>query len=92
MQKMFLAIGKAMDGKRLHPDVLKRLPQGFGSILPENQVTVRHVSGKELGRRKGHYIITVDGPQGGKWMFHSGDLEKLSRAAARKFSGEDQTV
>jgi len=80
-QKMFAAIGKAMEGKRLVPETLKNLPDGFGTILPSNQFTVRHVSGKEVGHRKGHYIINVDGPLAGQWKFFSGELEKLARAA-----------
>jgi hypothetical protein len=85
VKKMFAAIGNAMDGKRLTPETLERLPTAFGSILPDHQVTVRHVSGKEHGRRKGIYVITVDGhPLGGRWQFTSGELEGLSRDAARE--------
>jgi hypothetical protein len=53
--------------------------------LSDHQVVIEHISGKELGSRKGRYRITVEGPIfGGQWGFQSGQLEKLSRAAASK--------
>ena len=73
-----------MDGKRLTPETLQSIPGDFGSILPDHQVIIEHVSGKMLKRRKGHYLLTVDGPiYGGRWHFFSGRLERLSRNAAR---------
>lgn len=84
VKKMFAAILIAMDGKRLTPETLTRLPTAFGSILPNHQVTIEHVSGKKLGRRKGIYVITVEGhPLGGKWQFMSGELEGLCRNVGR---------
>jgi hypothetical protein len=81
---MFAAIGRAMDSKRLHPHALRSIPNAFGSILPDHQVTISHVSGMTLGRRKGYYAIIVEGPAfGGRWTFLSGRLEKLAKAAAK---------
>src|SRR5580704_7383244 len=83
VQAILAAIGQAMGDKRLHPDTLKSIPSGFGSILRDHQVIVEHLSMKEFGSRKNRYRITVEGPVfGGQWGFRSGDLEKLSRAAA----------
>jgi hypothetical protein len=86
VQAIFASIGHAMGEKRLHPDTLKNLPSGFGSILPGHQVTVRHVPAIEFGRRrKGQYHITVEGPAlAGGWRFYSGKLERLSRLAAEQ--------
>jgi hypothetical protein len=84
VQITFAAIGRAMDGKRLYPHTLRSIPNAFGSILPGHQVTISHVSGTELGRRKGYYAILVEGPAfGGRWMFFSGRLERLAKAAAK---------
>jgi hypothetical protein len=49
--------------------------------MPNDQFKLSHVSGKDLGQRKGHYLITM---KGGRWSFQLGTLEKLSRAAARR--------
>jgi hypothetical protein len=85
VRAIFAAIGKAMGDKRLHPDTLKSISRASGSILSGHQVIVEHVPGKDIGRRKGRYQITVEGPAfGGRWHFWSGKLEKLSRAAANK--------
>jgi hypothetical protein len=81
---MFSAIGKAMDGRRLDPETLNRMPNAFGGILQGHHVTVQRVSEKELGRRKGHYVVTVGGPlYAGQWRFLSSDLEKLARTAVQ---------
>lgn len=83
VQAMFAAIGRAMGDKRLRPETLRSIPSAFGSILPGHQVTVSHISGKALGRRKGHYELLVEGPAfAGRWRFVSGKLERLSRFAA----------
>ena len=87
VQKMFSAIGRVMDEKRLRPETLVGIPTGFGSILPDHQVNIEHISGEHLGRRKGHYVLTVEGPIfAGRWRFMSGKLEKLSLAARKRFS------
>jgi hypothetical protein len=41
---MFSAIGKAMDGRRLDPETLNRMPNAFGGILQGHHVTVQRVS------------------------------------------------
>ncbi|HEY7297138.1 MAG TPA: hypothetical protein VH684_04300 [Xanthobacteraceae bacterium] len=85
VQVIVAAIGAATGEQRLRPEHLRLLPSGFGRILPGHEVTFRHVSGKELGTRKGHYLVLVDGPvYAGSWRFQSGKLEKLARAAAKK--------
>jgi hypothetical protein len=84
VQAILAAIGQAMGDKRLYPETLKSIPSAFGSILSGHQVIIEHISGKELGHRKGRYRITVEGPVfAGGWGFRSGDLEKLARAAAK---------
>jgi hypothetical protein len=89
VQVILAAIGQAMGGKRLHPETLRSVPSRFGGILSGHQVTIEHISAKELGRRrKGRYQITVEGPVfGGQWGFRSGELERLSRAAANAKGG-----
>jgi hypothetical protein len=83
VQAIFIAVGRAMNEKRLYPKTVQLVPNGPNAILPGHRVFIRHVSGKELGRRKGYYIVTVDGPIfGGKWSFQPGKLERLSRSAA----------
>jgi hypothetical protein len=85
VQVILAAIGRAMGEQRLRPEHLLLLPGDLGSILPGHRVTVRHVSGKELGRRKGHYVVVVGGPvYAGNWRFLSGKLEKLARAASKQ--------
>jgi hypothetical protein len=74
LQAVFAAIGAAMGGKRLTPETLQSVQ------LPDNRFSVGHVSGNEIGRRKGYYLITI---KGGQWKFTSGRLERLCRSAAR---------
>jgi hypothetical protein len=51
-------------------------------IIPDHTTSIRHVSGKELGRRKGLYQIIITGPGlSGTWNFFSGELEDLALAA-----------
>jgi hypothetical protein len=84
VQAILAAIGQAMGDKRLHPETLKAVPNGLGSILSGHQVIIEHFPGRVFGRRKGRYQITVEGPAfAGKWGFRSGHLEKLSRAVAK---------
>ncbi len=92
VQTVFTAIGQAMGEKRLNPQTLRSVPSAVGGILPGHQVTIRHVSGKELGRRKGHYLLIIDGPIfAGSWRFFSGNLETLSRSAAKAVKGRGDT-
>jgi hypothetical protein len=86
VQAIFAAIGQAMGEKRLHPDTLTMIPSGVESVLPGHQVTVEHVSAKDLGRRKtGQYRIRVEGPAlAGGWRFYPGKLERLSRLAVNR--------
>jgi hypothetical protein len=82
VRTIFAAIGRAMGEKRLTPETLLSVPSGFGSILDGHEVSVKHVSGKSLGRRKGYYQIDVEGPRfAGQWKLSSGELEKLSALA-----------
>ena len=84
LHPVFAAVGKAMNGGRLYPEMLASVPQEFGGILPDHLVSIRHVSAKEIGGRKGHYILTINGPRfAGGWRFASGDLERLSRSAVK---------
>jgi len=72
-----------MNGGRLVPQMLDAVLQDFGAILPNHKVTISHVSGSEIGRRRGRYSVTIDGPRfTGRWTFASGELECVSREAA----------
>jgi hypothetical protein len=72
LQEVFAAIGIAMAGKRLRPEMLSNVP------LSSDRAVISHVSGKEIGQRKGYYVIEIDR---GRWKFMSGQLERLARAA-----------
>src|SRR5690348_9793728 len=85
---VFAAIGRAMGHKRLVPETLRLVPNAFGGILPDHLVGVIHVSGKLMGRRKGHYLFEIEGPVfAGRWgPFPSGKLENLpSLPVVREF-------
>jgi hypothetical protein len=83
VQAVLTAVGQAMAGKRLSPDILRHLSEGSDSILPKHLVRLVHLSGKEVDRRKGHYELHIEGPAyAGRWLFTSGQLEKLGRSAA----------
>ena len=71
-----------MAGERLHPDVLSRIANGFGAIVPEHQVTFGHR--RQSAAAKGNiYEIAVEGPRvSGIWPFRSGELESLARTCA----------
>jgi hypothetical protein len=60
LHPIFAAIGAGMDGKRLHPDVLKQTD--VAATVPDHKVTVQHQSG-EAGPRGNHYVIEISGPQ-----------------------------
>jgi hypothetical protein len=75
LREIFAAIGNVMADKRLRPEMLKE------ARLPDSQFTVSHVSGSEIGQRKGYYLIAT---KGGQWKLQSGMLERLSRSAAER--------
>ncbi|MGZ2501752.1 hypothetical protein EHI47_11660 [Rhizobium leguminosarum] len=80
--EILVQIGKALGTKRLHPSILNELGHGI-NVIPNHKATLRHVSGKVLGRRKGYYEIWVEGPNiSGRWKFTSGDLELISSQLA----------
>jgi hypothetical protein len=80
VRHVFAAVGKAMGGKRLAPGTLALVPSAHGSIVPDHLVTVGHVTGKEAGHRRGHFILAITGPRiDGRWSFRSGQLETLAR-------------
>jgi hypothetical protein len=74
LQEIFAAIGAAMGDRRLTPETLKSV------LMPNDEFTISHVSGREAGWKSGYYKISMTG---GQWTFRSGRLEKLSRAAAK---------
>jgi len=77
-----MTIGRAMEGKRLHPNILKKLPGEPGSIIPGHDVTVRHISKSVQPYPGNHYFIEIRGPAlAGGWPFFSGELEPLARAS-----------
>ena len=73
MREIFAAIGAVMGDKQLRPDMLESIR------CTDPDFTVSHVSGAELGTRKGMYYIAC---KGGSWQFTSGELQKLARKAA----------
>lgn len=85
---VFTALGKVMGEQQLRPEVLSRLPQGRGAIVPDHVVQITHQSGGELGDKRGRYTIEMWGNRwlggGGRWTFVSGRLEELARQAAHK--------
>jgi hypothetical protein len=83
MQSVFRVIGRLMNGKRLSPEVLERLPYEDGSIVAEHRVLIIHTSAAELQQKSGMYTIQITGQRiDGRWNMRSGELEKLSREAA----------
>ncbi len=82
VRTIFEAVGRVMTTPRLYPETLELLPPDAGEILPGHEVHVVHISGKQLGGRKGLYEITVVGHlYEGRWRFSSGELEKLANEA-----------
>jgi hypothetical protein len=82
MRHVFYVIGQAMNGKQLYPETLDLIPKGPGSVLLDHLVTISHISGKVLGQRKGQYFVEIEGPRFiGRWVFLSGELEKLCPSA-----------
>ena len=80
VRRVFAAIGDAMAGRRLMPEMLSLIPNTHSSLIPGHSVTVSHVTGKALGKKRGHYIITITGQRvDGRWRFKSGQLERLAR-------------
>jgi hypothetical protein len=81
---VFAALGNAMGEQQLRPEIIERLSGEDGAIVEGHTVKVVHSSGREIGDKRGRYIIELHGVRwvdGGRWTFVSGDLEKLSRAA-----------
>ncbi|RVG52477.1 hypothetical protein [Sinorhizobium meliloti] len=74
---VLIALGRELGGRRLHPSLLR----GFESrtdIIADHVSSIRHIRGEDLGRRKGFYQITIEGPRfSGTWNFFSGELEDL---------------
>ncbi|WP_343712649.1 hypothetical protein [Inquilinus sp.] len=83
LRLVFIEIGKAMGGKRLHPGVLQGVPTGAGAIIADHQVTIEHLSGVAAGMAGNRYEIDIKGSRIlGRWSFRSGELEELASAAA----------
>src|ERR1700722_1474433 len=81
LNAVFAAIGQAMGGGRLNPEVLKRVPTGRGVVVPGHQVRLIHGPKGTAAR----YVIEVDGDRWdcARWFFRSGQLEELARATCR---------
>ncbi|MCO5965495.1 hypothetical protein [Sinorhizobium meliloti] len=78
VHQVLILLGKELNGRRLHPTLLR----GFESrmdIIADHITIIRHIPGEQLGRRKGFYQITIEGPRvSGTWNFFSGELEDLA--------------
>jgi len=85
----FAAIGEAMNGTRLNPAVLLRVPAGVGAVVPGHELRLEHRS-KGLAAR---YAILINGPRWveAQWCFRSGELEQLARAAHANALAAKQT-
>jgi hypothetical protein len=82
LQLVFREVGRAMTARRLSPEVLSEVRNGLGTIVPDHEVVVEHLSGEAAGARGNHYRIAIDGPRvAGTWTFRSGELELLARAS-----------
>jgi hypothetical protein len=74
LRAVFAAVGNAMGERRLTPETLKSVR------LADDQFSISHVPGTDIGSRKGYYLISTDG---GRWKFLSGKLQRLARAASK---------
>jgi hypothetical protein len=83
LRLVFGVVGRSMAGKRLHPLLLKELPQGRGSILPDHEVELRHVPREAMHPGGSHYEIWISGSRwvNSSWTFRSGELDQLARAS-----------
>ena len=61
---VFVAIGSVMRSDRLYPEDLLKLSNDVSAIVPGHKVLVEHRPGHIGGRRKGKYLITIEGPRG----------------------------
>ena len=82
VQKAFRALGTVLGSAQLKPEDLKLVD---GEVLPGHLLSFDHASGKQFGKRKGMYSLSICGPAyEGVWNFTSGHLEHLARAAAKR--------
>lgn len=80
VRTVFAELGKAMRSDRLYPEALLHVPRGEGAILRGHRVEITHISSAQLEKRKGRYVIQIEGPIfAGSWGFSSGELEALAR-------------
>jgi hypothetical protein len=86
VQLVFEAIGKAMAGGRLHPNTLKEVPLELGAVVRDHCIYLRHIPKSATGDKTGRYVLELRGSRwnGVEWRFRSGELERLSRAAAER--------
>ncbi|HZC96978.1 MAG TPA: hypothetical protein VE267_12765 [Bradyrhizobium sp.] len=81
VRRAFANLGQILGPQQINPQILDRVSS---EGLPGHQIIFGHLSGKELGARKGMYTLEITGPiYAGQWRFPSGLLENLARAAAR---------
>jgi hypothetical protein len=81
VQKALSNLGHVLGDAQLYPEDLERVNRDG---LPGHKIGFQHKSGKQLGTRKGMYVLTISGPKfAGTWTFLSNHLEKLARAAAK---------
>jgi hypothetical protein len=74
---VLIALGRELNGRRLHPTLIHAF-DSRSDIITDHVASIRHISGKEHGRRKGFYQITVEGPRfSGTWNFLAGELQDL---------------
>ena len=83
LQLVFTAIGRAMDGGRLRPEILSKIPTLRSAIVPDHSVWVSHISKTEIMQPAGRYRIELHGDRWkrNQWLLRSGDLESLCRDA-----------
>lgn len=84
MRQVFAAIGRAMNGKRLSPEIVATMGAADLLAISGHRVTIDHVSASELGAKRGRYTVTISGARiDGRWHFQSGVLEKLASEAGK---------
>ena len=80
--QVFAALGVAMAGKRLNPELVKAYEPAWRFAIPGHTVSIKH--GAKGSTDAGCYLVSIDGERwrGAGWRIRSGMLERLYRLAA----------
>jgi hypothetical protein len=84
IRAVFAAVGDAMNGSRVATEMLAALSCERDSVIAGHNVSVTHLSAREIMQRRGCYIVTIDGPQvHGTWRLVSGPTEHAGGTASK---------